>query len=49
MTVEELEREIANAQRTLGALRMIGTSDPVFMRSLIERVMALQAERAKVA
>ena len=49
MTAEELDREIANAQRVLGALRMIGTGDPVFMRSLMERVMALQAERAKLA
>jgi hypothetical protein len=49
MTVEELDREIANAQSTLGALRIVGTNDPVVMRKLAERVMALQAERAKLA
>lgn len=49
MTVEELDREIANAQRTLGALKVIGTGDPALMRGLAERVIALQTERAKVA
>jgi hypothetical protein len=32
----------------LGALKIIGTNDPAFMRGLAERVMALQAERAKL-
>jgi hypothetical protein len=32
----------------LGALKIIGANDPAFMRGLMERVMALQAERAKL-
>jgi hypothetical protein len=39
---------IADAQQVLGALKIIGANDPAFMRGLMERVMALQAERAKL-
>jgi hypothetical protein len=47
MTAEELDREIADVQSVLGALKIIG-SDRAEMRGLMERVLALQAERAKV-
>jgi hypothetical protein len=48
-TPEELDAEIANAQSVLGALKIVGCNDPAFMRHLMERLMAMQAERRALA
>ena len=47
MTLEELDREIADNQSVLGAFKVIGCNDRAFLQRMIERALALQAERAK--
>ena len=48
MTLEELDREIADNQSVLGAFKVIGCNDRAFLQRMIERALALQAERAKL-
>jgi hypothetical protein len=45
--VEKLDIQIADAQQMLGMMKMAGT-DPALMRRDAERLVALQAERAKL-
>jgi hypothetical protein len=47
-TTAALDRQIADVQQVLGTLKIVGTNDPAFMQGLAERVLALQAERAKL-
>jgi hypothetical protein len=46
--VEKLDIQIAGAQQMIGMMKMAGAADPTFMRRDAERVIALQAERAKL-
>ena len=48
MTLKELDREIADSQSVLGAFKVIGCPDRALLQRMIERALALQAERAKL-
>ena len=47
-TAAALDRQIAVMQSVLGALKTVG-SDPTYLRQVMERTLALQAARAKLA
>ena len=46
--IATLDRQIADMQSVLAGLALVGTNDLAFMERMAERVMALQAERAKL-
>jgi hypothetical protein len=48
-TTAALDRQIADMQSVLGAMKIVGTNDLAFMERLADRVIAMQAERATLA
>jgi hypothetical protein len=49
MSIEELDSKIADARSVLGAFAVVGCNDTAFLRNLMERVLAMQAQRAALA
>jgi hypothetical protein len=47
-TAEKLDIQIAEAQQMIGLLNMAGAADAASIRPIAERIMALQASRAKL-
>ena len=47
--IEKLDSRIAHVQQALGMAKATGNADPAAMRDMVERLIAMQAERRALA